>query len=88
MAALGLDRALPLASTLIAADIVVERFYGLYGLTDWTAEIGLRRQLTPQLVADVGVGRRFRGATPATSVTIGFTYGMATAFLRGLPGGK
>ena len=88
MAVLGIDRAFPLASTLIAADVVAERFYGLYPLTDWTAEVGIRRQLTPQLVADVGIGRRFRGSTPATSVTIGFTYGMAARFLSAVRGGR
>ena len=82
MAGIGVDRALPLRSVLIAADVVVERFSGLSALSDWIAEIGVRRQMTPQLVADVGVGRRFHGATPATSVTLGFSYGIATSLLR------
>ena len=88
MAAFAIDHALPLESTLFAVDVIAERFYGLYPLTDWTAEAGLRRQLTPQLVADVGVSRRFRGSTTSTSVTLGFTYGFAVPLLRSLMGGK
>ena len=86
MAVFAIDHALPLESTLFAVDVVAERFYGLYPLTDWTAEVGMRRQLTPQLVGDVGVARRFHGSTTATSVTLGFTYGFAVPLLRGLMG--
>ena len=81
MGGVGVDRALPLRSLLIAANVVVERYYGLYAESDWTAEVGVRRQMTPQLVFDVGVGRRFHGATQATSVMLGFTYGIPTTFL-------
>lgn len=73
-AALGLDHTLPLVATLFAADVVFDRFDGLYPLDDWTAEIGVRRQLTPQLVADLGVGRRFAGTTQETSVAFGVSY--------------
>jgi len=87
MAVFAVDHALPLESTLFVADVVAERVYGLYPLTDWTAEVGLRRQLTPQLVGDFGVARRFRGSTTATSVTLGFTYGFAIPLWRTLLGG-
>ena len=88
MAGIGIDHAFPLQSTLIVADFVIERFYGLYALSDWTAEVGVRKQLTPQLVADVGIGRRFHGATPSTSVAFGFTYGVATSLLSTRGGGR
>jgi len=73
-AALGIDHTWPLISTLVIADIVVDRFEGLYPLDDWTAELGVRRQVTPQMVFDFGIGRRFAGTTTATSVTVGLTY--------------
>ena len=50
---------LPLRSTLIQADLVAERFVGLYPITDWTGEVGVRRQLTPKVVLDLGVARHF-----------------------------
>lgn len=73
-AALGVDHTLPLISTLFTADVVVDRFTGLYALNDWTAEIGVRKQLTPRLVADLGVGRRFAGETLSTMITAGLTF--------------
>jgi hypothetical protein len=56
------------------ADIALDRFVSLYPLDDWTAEIGVRRQVAPQLVADFGVGRRFAGTTQSTSVTAGLSF--------------
>jgi len=73
-AALGIDHTLPLLSTLFMADIALDRFVSLYPLDDWTAEIGVRRQVAPQLVADFGVGRRFAGTTQSTSVTAGLSF--------------
>jgi hypothetical protein len=73
-AALGFDHTFPLVSTLIVADVVVDRFDGLYPLNDWTAEVGMRKQLTPKVVADLGVSRRFAGTTQATWVTLGTSY--------------
>jgi len=75
-AALGFDHTFPLVSTLIVADMVVDRFDGLYPLNDWTAEIGMRKQLTPQVIADVGFSRRFAGTTQATWATLGLSYSM------------
>ena len=82
MVGLGVDRAIPLASTLLLADVIVEQFEGLYDRPDWTAEAGVRRQITPQLVIDVGVGRRFAGVTRATSVSLGFGFGLPAPTLR------
>ena len=76
-AGLGFDRTFPLLSTLVAADVIAERFVGLYPTVDWTAEIGLRRQWSPNLVLDLGVGRRFAGATQSTSATLGVTYSLS-----------
>ena len=74
MAGIAIDHAIALSSTLLVADFVVERFVDLYDTPDLTAEVGVRQQLTPQFVLDVGVGRRFGGVTRATSVTLGLSY--------------
>ena len=74
MAGIAVDHAIALSSTLLIADFVVERFVDLYDKPDFTAEVGIRQQLTPQFVLDVGVGRRFGGAIRSTSVTLGLAY--------------
>jgi hypothetical protein len=74
MAGIGVDHAFALSSTLLVADFVVERFVDLYDEPDFTAEVGVRQQLTPQIVLDLGVGRRFGGAIRSTSVTLGVSY--------------
>ena len=74
MAGIGVDHAFALSSTLLLAGFVVERFVDLYDKPDFTAEVGIRQQLTPQFVLDVGVGRRFGGTIRSTSVTLGVAY--------------
>ena len=74
MAGIGIDHAIALSSTLLLADFVVERFVDLYDKHDYTAEVGIRQQLTPQFVLDIGVGRRFGGTIGSTSVTLGVAY--------------
>jgi hypothetical protein len=73
----GLDHAFALTSTLVGADVFAEHLIGLSSLVDWTAEVGVRRQLSPQLVFDAGVSRHFAGAFPSTAVTAGATYALA-----------
>lgn len=73
-ASLGVDHTLPLVSTLFAASVSMDRFDGLYALTDWTAEVGVRTQISPQMVADLGIGRRFAGTTQSTTVLFGVSY--------------
>ena len=75
-ASLGIDHTFPLASALVIADIVVDRYDGLYLLDDWTTELGFRSQVAPQLVFDVGLARRFAGSTQSTSFTVGATYSL------------
>ena len=74
MAGIAVDHAIALSSTLLIADFVVERFVDLYDTPDLTAEVGIRQQLTPQIVLDLGVGRRFSGTVRSTSVTLGVAY--------------
>jgi hypothetical protein len=74
MAGIGIDHVFALSSTVIMADVVAEKFTNLYESVDILGEVGMRRQLTPQLVLDIGVGRHFALATRSTTVTLGFTY--------------
>lgn len=76
MAGLGVDHTFALSSTLVSADIVVERYRHLYRDADLVAELGLRRQWTPQLVLDFGVGRHFSGPVRSNTVTLGLSYAM------------
>ena len=73
----AVDRTFALCSTLVAADVFAERLIGLSPLLDWTAEIGIRRQWSPQLVLDGGVSRHFAGTLPSTAVTFGATYAVS-----------
>jgi hypothetical protein len=74
MGVVGIDHAFPLASTLFIADVVVERYVHLYDIADVTGELGLRHQLSPQVVADVGVSRSFAGRVRSSSVTLGLSF--------------
>jgi hypothetical protein len=81
-AGVGVDRTFPLQSMLVTADVVAERFHGLYRSVDWTAELGVRRQWSPQTVLDFGVARRFAGSSRSSSVTLGMTYSFAAGRAR------
>jgi hypothetical protein len=69
----GLDKAFPLVSTLVVADVFAEKFEGIGRRTDLTTEVGIRRQLRPQVLIVGAVGRHFRGAGHSTFVTFGLT---------------
>jgi hypothetical protein len=75
-AAFGIDHAFPLSSTLLIADVVYERYVDLYTVADVIGEVGFRHQLTPQLVADVGVSRSFAGQVRSTGVTLGMSFNL------------
>jgi hypothetical protein len=81
-AGLGVDRTFPLQSMLVVADVVAERFLGLYPNVDWTAELGVRRQWSPEVVLDFGVARRIAGSNRSSSVTVGLTYSFAARLPR------
>jgi hypothetical protein len=76
MAGIGADHAFALSSTLIGADVIAERFIGLYDRVDWSAEVGVRHQWTPLLVLDVGLARHFSGIVRSNAITLGATYGI------------
>lgn len=83
--AVGADHAFALASTLVSADVVAERFAGLFARTDLSADIAVRRQLTPQVVVDAGLTRHFTGLLRSNAVNLGLTYGIARPFQRRAP---
>lgn len=85
LAGAGIDHAFGLHSFLIGADLVAERFVGLYAPTDWTAEVGARRQLTQRLTIDGALGWHFAGAARSTSATLGLTWETALRPPAGLP---
>lgn len=74
-----IDHAFVFSSTLIGADVFAEHLIGLSPLVDWTAEVGVRRQMSPQVVIDAGIARHFAGNLPSTGFTLGATYALATA---------
>jgi hypothetical protein len=77
-AGLGADHSFSLWSTIVMADVLMERFSGSTSPADWTAELGARHQVTPRLVFDVGGGRRFTGASPEWFATVGTSYTVPT----------
>jgi len=74
-----IDHAFVFSSTLVGADIFAEHLMGLSPLVDWTAELGVRHQWSPQMVVDAGITRHFAGSIPSTAITLGATYALATA---------
>ena len=68
------DKALPLRSIVLVADVFVEHFEGLQRKFDWTAELGLRRQVSPSLVLDATVGRHYYGTALSTFVKFGTSF--------------
>jgi hypothetical protein len=73
----GLDKSLPLASTLLVTDFFAEKFERIGRKTDLTAEVGARHQLRPQVVIVGAVGRHFRGVGFSTFITLGMTFSHA-----------
>jgi hypothetical protein len=68
------DKALPLRSTLLVADVFVEHFDGLRRSFDWTAEFGVRRQVSPRLVVDATVGRHYYGSELSSFIKFGTSF--------------
>ena len=79
LAGLAVDRAFPLRSTLITAEVVGRQPIDDDEAVEWSVGAGVRRQLTSRWAIDGGVGRRLTGATQAWYATVG------TAYAFGLP---
>ena len=74
------DKTFPLQSLLIVGDIFAERFEGLNRAVDWTAELGVRHQMTPWLVVDAAIGRHYSGTGLSSFITFGTTVSHAVIF--------
>lgn len=81
MVGAGLDRPLALQSVLLSANVLVERFEGLYKQSDMYAESGLRWQASPRTVVDIGVSWRFAGAIRSLSLSLGTSIEVALPLL-------
>jgi hypothetical protein len=85
-AGLAVDRTLLRSSTLLLAEVVVLREERDRPVAV-NAMVGLRRQMTPTLVVDAGVGRRLRsGVGPSLVLTLGLSHAFAVRAL--MPGGS
>ena len=81
-AGLAVDRAFPLRSMLVGAEVVAARGLGAGSDVDWRAAAGIRWQLDPYWALDAGLGRTF-GDERTWSLTIGAA--RAFGLLRLLP---
>jgi hypothetical protein len=81
-AGVAVDRTWFRTSTLVVAEVVTERPIGSPDL-EWTTGLGLRRQMTPSLVLDLGANVRW-AATDRVAITFGFSHSFAIAGLMHL----
>lgn len=77
----GVDRPIALKSLLLSANVLVERFEGLYAQADAYAESGVRWQASPRTVVDAGISWRFAGAIRSLSLTLGTSIEVALPLL-------
>ncbi|CAA9353476.1 MAG: hypothetical protein AVDCRST_MAG68-3832 [uncultured Gemmatimonadetes bacterium] len=84
MAGIAVDRAFPIRSLLVTADLFAEQPLADDEDPAWTAETGFRYQTSPQFNVDFGVGRRFTGGEQGWFFTVGAAHAFALRSL--LPG--
>lgn len=80
-AGVAVDRAFPLRSLLIGAELVARQPVVRHADTEWSAAAGVRWQLDPAWAVDAGIGRRLTGER-AWSITFGaaYAFGLITLF--------
>ncbi|HEX2081475.1 MAG TPA: transporter [Longimicrobium sp.] len=81
MAGIAVDRAFPLRSLLVTADLFAEQPLADDAEPAWTAEAGFRYQTSPQFNIDFGVGRRFAGGEQGWFLTFGAAHAFAVRSL-------
>lgn len=81
MAGIAVDRAFPLRSLLVTADVFAEQPLVEDEELAWTAEAGFRYQTSPQFNIDFGVGRRFAGGEQGWFLTFGAAHAFAVRSL-------
>jgi hypothetical protein len=77
MAGIAIDRAFPLRTLLVTADLFAEEPLHAGEPLAWTAEAGVRYQTSPQFNVDFGIGRRFAGGEQGWSFTLGAAHAFA-----------
>ena len=81
---LAVDKAYPLKSLLIAAEVFARKPDASGADVEWNAAVGLRKQLTPMFNMDIGGGRQLSGDQREWFVTLGLSRMFAVRGL--LPG--
>jgi hypothetical protein len=74
VAGLAVDKALPLRSLLLVADMYAAQPVDEQLPVSWNAEAGLRYQLNPALAMDAGLGKALHGGDQGWFVTFGTAY--------------
>lgn len=73
----GADKTLPLSSIIFLGDVFAEKFEGIGRPTDWTSELGARKQLTPHVILVGAAGRHFKGTNDSSFFILGATFSRA-----------
>lgn len=73
-AGVAVDRALPLRSTLVGAEVHAAQPLASSADVHWAVGVGVRHQLDPRWAMDAGVARRLTGEDRAWSFTLGAAY--------------
>ena len=84
LAGVALDRAFPLRSTLIGAELFATRARASDADPEWNAAAGFRRQISPAFNIDLGVGKQLSGDDRNWFATFGVSRAFAIRSL--LPG--
>ncbi len=85
LAGVAADKAFPLRSTLLLAEVYAEQPIDSEAEPVWTAGGGVRYQVNPRVVVDGGLGRRFTGDGTAWFFTFGLAYAFAVRSLIPIP---
>lgn len=79
LAGIAVDRAIPLRSLLLGAELYAAQPLVRDSDVEWNAGAGMRYQVTPRITIDAGIGRQLTGDEQAWHATFG------TALAVGLP---
>lgn len=82
---IAIDRALPLRSVLVMAEVFAEQPLDSGSELAWTVGTGVRAQHTPRVTIDIGAGRRLTGDAPEWYATAGAAFMFSIRAL--MPGG-
>jgi hypothetical protein len=85
LAGLAVDKAFPLSSMLIGAEVFAREAASGDGDASWNGAVGIRKQLSPAFNVDAGIGRQFTGEDRSWFVTLGLAHAFA---IRSLMSGR